>query len=263
MSPQFADRFAEVPTSDNWLQWSFSIIEETKKEVTFRDLAAFIRRKTDMASSVFSRCRWPAATGKGDSKSKRCVISNTNVVSNKETQDKLPTANCTLCKEPHHISRCDKFLKLNYFRRLDLVKRKGLCFRCLNTGHMIGSCSAKEGCSVDRCKKPNHHSLLRMPLKNSEGETRPAVLQSIWSSKEEKGILPYLPVLPVKVKSGNKIITTYALLDTGSQQTFCSLKLADSLGVGGPECSMEIKTMSQDNKSTVVKEKLLISFASL
>ena len=50
---------------DDWLQWSFSIIEETKKEVTFRDLAAFIRQEADMASSIFSRCRWPAATGKG------------------------------------------------------------------------------------------------------------------------------------------------------------------------------------------------------
>ena len=157
-----------------------------------------------MAGSVFSRCRWPAATGKGDLKLKRCVISNTNVVSNKETHEKLSTANCTLCKEPHHISRCDKFLKLNYFRHLDLVKRKGLCCCCLNTGHMIGSCSAKEGCSIDGCKKLNHHSLLHMPLKDSEGETRPAVLQSICSSKEEKGRLPYLPVLSVKVKSGNK-----------------------------------------------------------
>ena len=96
-----------------------------------------------------------------------------------------------------------------------------------------------------------------MPLKNSEGETRPAVMQSICSSKEEKGRLPYLPVLLVKVKSGNKTLTTYALLDTGSQQTFCSLKLADSLGAGSPECSMDIKTMSQDNNSTVVKGKIV------
>ena len=61
----------------------------------------------------------------------------------------------------------------------------------------------------------------------------------------------------MKVKSGNKILTTYALLDTESQKTFCSLKLADSLGVGGAECSMEIKTMSQDNKSTVDEEKIV------
>ena len=242
---------------DDWLQWSFSIIEETKKEVTFRDLAAFTRREADMASSVFSSCRWPAATSKGDLKLKRYVISNTNIVNNEKTHEKSSTANCKLCKEPHHISRCDKFLKLKYLRRLDLVKRKGLCFRCLNTGHMIGSCSAKEGCSVDGCKKPNHHSLLHMPLKDSEGETRPAVLHSICSCKEEKGRLPYLPVLPVKVKSGNKTLTTYALLDTGSQQTFCSSKLADSLGTSGPECSMEIKTMSQENKSTVVKGKIV------
>ena len=216
-----------------------------------------------MASSVFSRCWWPAAKNKGDSELKVYVILNTNVVSNKEMQEKLSTANCTMCKEPHHISRCNKFLKLNYFRCLNFVKGKGLCFRCLNTGHTIGSCSAKEGCSVDGCKRPNHHSLLHMPLKNSEGETRPTVLQSICSSKEEKGRLPYLPVLPMKVKSGSKTLTTYTLLDTGSQQTFCLLKLADSLGAGGPECSMEIKTMSQNNKSTVVREKLLISFCKL
>ena len=105
-----------VKLQDDWLQWSFSIIEEMKKEVTFRDLVAFIHREADMASLVFSRCRWPAATGKGDLKLKSHVISNTNVVSHKETQEKLSTANCTLCKEPHHISRCDKFLKFNYFR---------------------------------------------------------------------------------------------------------------------------------------------------
>ena len=91
--------------------------------------------------------------GKEDLELKRYVISHTNVVSNKETQEKLSTTNCTLCKESHHISSCDKFLKLNYFRRLDLVKRKGLCFRCLNTGHMIRLCSAKKGSSVDGCKK--------------------------------------------------------------------------------------------------------------
>ena len=75
---------------------AFSIIEETKEEVTFGDLAAFIRREADMASSVISRCRWPAATGKGDSKLKRYVISSTNVVSNKETQKsyQLQTVRC-------------------------------------------------------------------------------------------------------------------------------------------------------------------------
>ena len=67
----------------------------------------------------------------------------------------------------------------------------------------------------------------------------------------------------MKVKSGNKTLTTHALLDTGSQQTFCLLILADSLGAGGPECLIEIKTMSQDNESTVVKEKLLITFCKL
>ena len=121
---------------------------------------------------------------------------------------------------------------------------------------MIGLCSAKEDCLVNGCRKPNHYSLLYKPLKNSEKEMQPAVLQSTCSSKEEKR-LSYLLVLQVKVKSGNKTLTTFVLLDTGSQHTYCSLKLADLLGFGGPECSMEMKTMCQVNKTRVCKGKIV------
>ena len=40
-----------------------------------------------------------------------------------------------------------------------------------------------------------------------------------------------LPILPVNVKSskGNKVIETYAFLDPGSTETFCSEKLIDRL----------------------------------
>lgn len=74
--------------------------------------------------------------------------------------------------------------------------------------------------------------------------------------------MEFCSTLPVKVKSsnGNKVIETYAFLDTGSTGTFCSEKLIDMLHIEGPKAKINLRTMGQAKavKSSII-DKLEVS----
>ena len=55
-----------------------------------------------------------------------------------------------------------------------------------------------------------------------------------------------LPIVPVKAKGQGKktFITTYALLDNGSNATFCTNNLLKQLGVGGRKCNISVATVN-------------------
>ena len=52
--------------------------------------------------------------------------------------------------------------------------------------------------------------------------------------------------MPVKVKGQGKkaFITTYALLDDGSNATFCTNSLLKQLVVGGRKCNISVTTVN-------------------
>ena len=55
-------------------------------------------------------------------------------------------------------------------------------------------------------------------------------------------ILAIVPV-HVKAKKGNKVVATYAFLDSGSNVTFCTEKLMASLNITGRKTSILLKTI--------------------
>ena len=55
--------------------------------------------------------------------------------------------------------------------------------------------------------------------------------------------------LPVRVSSKDKDILTYALLDSGSQRTFCKRGLASELGAQGTKQILSLQTLSSGSCS--------------
>lgn len=47
--------------------------------------------------------------------------------------------NCLVCKEPHKIKNCRKFLNKNAKQRTNLLRRLNLCYKCF-TQHKKGEC---------------------------------------------------------------------------------------------------------------------------
>ena len=71
-----------------------------------------------------------------------------------------------------------------------------------------------------------------------------------------------LPILPVKVSAQRNpfCIETYALLDTGSNSTFCSNMLLDRLGVKGKHLKLKLTTMGRaEEVDSVVASGLVMS----
>lgn len=66
-----------------------------------------------------------------------------------------------------------------------------------------------------------------------------------------------LPIVPVKVKSSNKVVETYALLDSGSTSSFCTKELLNQLSVTGQNiqiCTTTLTHSKQIQNAQVVKD---------
>ena len=234
---------------EDWLKLSFSITEEARREVVFRDLAQFVNRQAEMSASVFGKSSWERFDK--SRRARRPVISATSLEKSKQLSEapknQLDKSICAMCGDnTHHVTACKRFLNLRHYKRLELVKQKGLCFCCLYPGHMLRCCSSQESCRVDGCSNPNHHQLLhKSNTARVNQESITTVLHSRCSqSSKEKKRLSLLPILPIRVSYGDKSETTYALLDTGSQQSFCMSKLAETLEAVGRKATMKLKTMN-------------------
>ena len=72
------------------------------------------------------------------------------------------------------------------------------------------------------------------------------------------GSVTALPIVPVKVRAkGNPgFIETYALLDNGSNSTFCSLSNLENLGFSGKKSRRTLTTMgtSEEIDTLIVKD---------
>ena len=58
-----------------------------------------------------------------------------------------------------------------------------------------------------------------------------------------------LPIVPVRVKAkgSNRSTVTYAVLDSGSNTTFCSNKLVETLGIEGDKTRLSLTTLGKQN----------------
>ena len=110
---------------------------------------------------------------------------------------------------------------------------------CLRKGHFVSECQSTFKCK--HCQQP-HHSLLHKPIEDKEetlanpkegpGPREQANVNTVTTAPVETASPTYsttsrtkvaLQVVPVKItsKEGDSV-ATYALLDTGSEETFLS-----------------------------------------
>ena len=81
---------------------------------------------------------------------------------------------CCVCRKNHHVWSCVNFLSLAVKDRFRMALSKGLCFRCLEAGHVAQSCE-KPPCKHCRGK---HHSLLHVDSVSSGSSATPPSSQT-------------------------------------------------------------------------------------
>ncbi|XP_013856319.1 uncharacterized protein LOC106512198, partial [Austrofundulus limnaeus] len=260
---------------EKWRTKANEIFERTSQRACFRDIVAFIEHQIRIISDpVFGDIqdlqpvRGIIRPNKPQIKpqfKRNSFVTNVSVnddgnmpsLKNEVTVvDKSNYVSCLYCTQDGHVlEQCRQLGKRSHREKLDFLKDKGLCFGCLNTGHLSKSCVKRITCK--HCNQ-KHPSILHIGQKEKihQKELDQAAKGCKTSSTcghtgagHQTGILP---ILPVKVKSakGTKIIETYAFLDPGSTDTFCSERLLNELNIQGRKTQIHLRTMGQSKTMT-------------
>ena len=143
------------------------------------------------------------------------------------------------------------------------MKKRHLCFCCLNFGHSSRNCRRKKKCSINGCER-YHHPLLHQNIKelrsNSDADNTPAKqsqsFERNWDTDATKNksnpVLSCQPactqssqllfrILPVTIYGPNRKIATFALLDEGSSITMIDNELLQELGLTGKQSQLDIQ----------------------
>lgn len=75
---------------------------------------------------------------------------------------------CPLCNAHHELVKCGKFLKSSVAKRSEVIRSKGLCYRCYNSGHVSLGCRNRSICK--ECGR-HHHILLHGVKPRSTGSS--------------------------------------------------------------------------------------------
>ena len=146
-----------------------------------------------------------------------------------------PQTKCIYCSETHWSNECSNFTTLQSRRD----KLKGLCFKCLQMGHVAKSCTRDRACA--HCGNKNHHRSL-CPKLFVASERKPDVPSDVQNKNSatnvEKAMLAsdsqvqmQTATSMVKNVSGSSSISVRIILDSGSQRTYITEKLAKDLNL--------------------------------
>ena len=149
------------------------------------------------------------------------------------------------------------------------VSRKiNLRFSCLGSGHRIGQWKANRTCGKDGCSK-RHIVLLHSDDKksNNQKESRIkdetaniAVAVLLANSCSGNG---YLQIVPITLSSGNVLIETMAICDTGSTLSFVDKSLRDQLDVPGNSITLNIASINGTKEMVIEKVRIKIKTPSV
>ena len=167
------------------------------------------------------------------------------------------------CTEKHLLPACPVYQGLTVSQRWDTVKKHRRCRKCLRASHHTNDCKKGDGTSCDKCKKNHHRSLhndKKVSAVNVEEEEVTAENHNLQSKavEHEKKVRTSTALCPVqKVKILNnkgESIECLAMLDSGSNQSLLSKKVAKQLELKGPTTHLTMnlaggKTKSEDSTS--------------
>lgn len=192
------------------------------------------------------------------------------------TSDSALKKPCIFCKGEHSLESCRKIRSKPHTEKIDFLRAKRLCFGCLKHGHMSKGCKEKLCCQ--KCSLM-HPTLLHIKKQDGTGEQEDknddnvdghsVTSALVCAGNKTCGVTGageecILSVVPVQVKAtkGSKTLETYAFLDPGSTDCFCTETLMNQLKVTGRRTSILLRAMG-DEKPVAAYEVSGLEVSSL
>ena len=263
-----------------WLRENHSIRERNRRQANLTDIVRFVDKAAEEVSdpvfgSIAPEDRSTKRSDKGVPRSFLVHTVDHNMV--RSTHD---SKKCPCCEESHPIWKCHKFKTLSVKERFAHVRQKGLCANCFGKGHFAKDCRKPLVCDVNGCGR-KHSKFLHLPDgKGNESARSTSIPQSTYAPRSQAatsqetcskktsnfadscGGKIAMPIVPVRVRcmDSERYLDTYAMLDPGTNASYCTEELRKSLGAKGKVHQTELTTITQNRmpiKSTLIT--LLVS----
>ncbi len=152
---------------------------------------------------------------------------------------------CHYCDMKNHkTSACGKFAKITAQERNEFLKKKGICFGCLNPGHKSKDCANKATC--EKCSR-RHPTILcgdyQKLFPRTETQTEETPITSFYVKQHSSSSM----IVPVYISHENNPedeILVYALLDTQSDTSFILNNTLEELGAPSIQTVLRISTLN-------------------
>ena len=138
---------------------------------TFKDVVNFLNDRADVANHPFfsssSTETKPTNSKRPNTNDQTSPFKFTTLTTEgvkKDSEDSNPEVskdrkigNCPMCGHSHPLYRCEMFKSKPVEERDEFVKKKRICFNCINSvEHSSRSCKSSVRCRAPECGKPHH-----------------------------------------------------------------------------------------------------------
>lgn len=214
---------------DKWRAVACDLQENLNEPAIFKDTVEFVGKQVKIATDpVFGNIVEAPLGGRSliRSKPKGSSFATSATITGMEDLRKTNKGvSCLCCGEEHFLNSCTMLTKKKHKKKMNFLKKKGICFSCLCVGHISRDCKKQITCKVCGSEHPSNLHVFQRDKSEEPKQAVGSALISVQSSSltgagKDSCALSVLPVC-VKSKNGNKIVETYAFLDPGSSVTFC------------------------------------------
>ncbi|XP_063962679.1 uncharacterized protein LOC135155967 [Lytechinus pictus] len=180
------------------------------------------------------------------------------------------TQNCIMCNAIHDLFGCQEFKNMNPDDRFDFAFKNRLCFNCLLPGHISSRCNINRTCTVRGCDQ--RHTKFLHTGRRMKSPQRPTLFSaSDASTQTDSDVSSHascsamgagvsriaLPIVPVIVSVPGEVggtIETFALLDSGSTNSFCLQEIAEKIQTKGRKKIVSVSTLEAPNHTMECEE---------
>ena len=197
------------------------------------------------------------------------------------TEKEEKSENCCYCDGQHKLDRCDKFMEVTLRERLKFLAKKKYCYGCLqpmSDSHNARTCTRRLSCSSCKGNHPTPllgyiPKVMKDKADDSQDNNNSGNIKSNYATldndvkcvsttaKSGSKVIS-MCIVPVRIKHGdsNKMVTTYAMLDSCGQGSLILDSAIKKLGIQGIKTTLKLKTLhGERSESTFAIEGVKVT----
>ena len=253
--------------SNRWSRLAFNWKEQNEVFPPFSEFVKFVVKEADIVCDPVLSSPPPKEEDSGRTISDRnndkkprfprrprdanafTTSSNEERYGTAESKPPLAVKSCFYCKKPHDLDACPEFVKKTVSERKEFASAKGLCFGCLQHGHLSKDCKERKKCRVCKRQHPtpfhgDYRKREETTCDKGDSNQRPnsaACFMNGQSKCQANSMI--VPVWLSHASNPGSERLVYALLDDQSDTTFITETVLNHLGVSGPQTNLLLSTM--------------------